>query len=101
MNNKEVLGMKMENTWEFAGRVALITGGNRDIGAAAARRLAKLGAQVIITGRRESEGRLLVIEIRRNSGSAAFIQTDLSQPEQVRTGCSQIRRRQILAASLL
>jgi hypothetical protein len=66
MNNKEVLGMKMENTWEFAGRVALITGG-----------------------------------IRRNSGSAAFIQTDLSQPEQVRTGCSQIRRRQILAASLL
>ena len=74
----------MENNLEFAGRVALITGGNRGIGAAAAKRLAELGAQVVITGRRQSEGRLLVNEIRRNSGSAAFIQADLSQPEQVK-----------------
>jgi NAD(P)-dependent dehydrogenase (short-subunit alcohol dehydrogenase family) len=64
--------------------VALITGGNRGIGAAAARRLAELGAQVVITGRRQSEGRLLVNEIRHSSGSAAFIQADLSQPEQVK-----------------
>jgi NAD(P)-dependent dehydrogenase (short-subunit alcohol dehydrogenase family) len=69
---------------KFAGKVALITGGNRGIGAAAARRLAELGAQVVITGRRQSEGRLLVNEIRRNGGSAAFIQADLSRPEQVK-----------------
>lgn len=74
----------MENNLEFAGRVALITGGNKGIGAAAARRLAELGAHVVITGRRQSEGRLLVNEIRRNSRSAAFIQADLSQPEQVK-----------------
>jgi NAD(P)-dependent dehydrogenase (short-subunit alcohol dehydrogenase family) len=74
----------MGNNLEFAGRVALITGGNRGIGAAAARRLAELGAHVVITGRRQSEGRLLVNQIRRNSGSAAFIQADLSQPEQVK-----------------
>jgi NAD(P)-dependent dehydrogenase (short-subunit alcohol dehydrogenase family) len=80
----EVSGRKMENNLEFAGRVALITGGNRGIGAAAARRLAELGAQVVITGRRQSEGRLLVNEIRHSSGSAAFIQADLSQPEQVK-----------------
>lgn len=74
----------MEHNLEFAGRVALITGGNSGIGAAAAKRLAELGTQVVITGRRPREGRLVVDEIRRSSGSAAFIQADLSQPEQVK-----------------
>jgi NAD(P)-dependent dehydrogenase (short-subunit alcohol dehydrogenase family) len=53
----------MGNSFEFAGKVALITGGNRGIGAAAARRVAELGAQVVLTGRRQSEGRLLVNDI--------------------------------------
>ena len=79
-----MLGKRMGNNSEFAGRVALITGGNRGIGAAAAKRLAELGAQVVITGRRPSEGRLVVNDIRRKGGSAAFIQADLSQPEQVK-----------------
>jgi NAD(P)-dependent dehydrogenase (short-subunit alcohol dehydrogenase family) len=74
----------MENNLEFSGRVALITGGNSGIGAASAKRLAELGAHVVITGRRQREGGLLVNEIRRNSGSAAFIQADLSEPEQVK-----------------
>jgi NAD(P)-dependent dehydrogenase (short-subunit alcohol dehydrogenase family) len=74
----------MGNNLEFAGKVALVTGGNSGIGAAAARRVAELGAQVVVTGRRQSEGRLLVSDIKRNSGSAAFIQADLSQPEQVK-----------------
>jgi NAD(P)-dependent dehydrogenase (short-subunit alcohol dehydrogenase family) len=74
----------MGNNLDFTGRVALITGGNRGIGAAAANRLAELGAQVVITARRQSEGQLLVDHIRNKSGSAAFIQADLSQPEQVK-----------------
>jgi NAD(P)-dependent dehydrogenase (short-subunit alcohol dehydrogenase family) len=74
----------MGNKLEFAGKVALITGGNSGIGAAAARRVAELGAQVALTGRRQREGRLLVNDIKRNGGSAAFIQADLSQPEQVK-----------------
>jgi NAD(P)-dependent dehydrogenase (short-subunit alcohol dehydrogenase family) len=81
---KEVVGKRMENNLEFTGRVALITGGNSGIGAAAAKRVAELGAHVVITGRRQSEGRLLVDHIRHKSGSAAFIQADLSQPEQVK-----------------
>src|SRR5258708_35986423 len=76
--------MRMGNSLEFAGRVALITGGSSGIGAAAARRVAELGAQVVVTGRRQSEGRLLVNDIKRQSGSAAFIEADLSQPEQVK-----------------
>lgn len=39
---------------------------------------------MVITGRRLREGRLLVDEIKRNGGCAAFFQADLSQPDQVR-----------------
>ena len=68
----------------FAGKVALITGGTSGIGAATARRLADLGAKVVITGRRCLEGRSLVSEIKSNGGTAAFLQADLSNAEQVR-----------------
>lgn len=69
---------------EFAGKVALITGGTSGIGAATARRISELGMKVVITGRRIREGRELVDEIKRKGGCAAFFQADLSQPEQVR-----------------
>ena len=74
----------MKTNLEFAGQVALVSGGTSGIGGAAARRVAELGAQVVITGRRQREGQMLVNDIKRNSGSAAFIQADLSQPEHLR-----------------
>ena len=78
------MGRRMGDNLELAGRVALITGGNSGIGAAAAERVAELGGQVVITGRRQSEGRRVVDHIRHNGGSAVFIQADLSGPEQVK-----------------
>jgi A-factor type gamma-butyrolactone 1'-reductase (1S-forming) len=68
----------------FSGKVALITGGTGGIGAATAKRIAELGAKVVITGRREREGQRLVDEIKRNRGCAAFIRADLTQPDQVK-----------------
>jgi NAD(P)-dependent dehydrogenase (short-subunit alcohol dehydrogenase family) len=69
---------------KFDGKVALITGGTGGIGAATARRVAELGAKVVITGRRGREGRRLIEEINRNGGSAAFIQADFTQSDEVR-----------------
>ena len=74
----------MRSELDFTGKVTLITGGTSGIGAAAARRAAECGAEVVITGRREMEGLLLVGDIKRKGGSAAFIQADLKLPEQVR-----------------
>ena len=74
----------MTSNLDFAGKVALVTGGNSGIGAATVKRLAECGACVVVTGRRYDEGRLLVCEIERSGGSAAFIQADLSQTEQVK-----------------
>lgn len=85
MPKDEVVKRSVESLdLKFAGKVVLITGGTRGIGAATARRIAELGAKVVITGRRRREGRRLVDEIRRNDGSAAFIQADLAQPDEVR-----------------
>ena len=67
-----------------AAKVALITGGTSGIGAATAIRTAELGAKVLITGRRQREGQLLVDEIIRNGGCAAFFRADLRRPDEAR-----------------
>jgi NAD(P)-dependent dehydrogenase (short-subunit alcohol dehydrogenase family) len=46
--------------------------------------MAELGAKVVVTGRRQREGRLLVDEISRNGGCAAFFRADLSRPDEAR-----------------
>lgn len=65
------------------GKVALITGGGRGIGAAICRRLAEEGAAVAVNYRSDAAAAdLLVKEIVGNGGRAAAIQADVSDPVQ-------------------
>ena len=69
----------------FTGKVALVTGGGRGIGAEIARNLAREGAMVAVSARTESEVRKVVDEIAAVGGRAQYFIADLSQPDQART----------------
>jgi NAD(P)-dependent dehydrogenase (short-subunit alcohol dehydrogenase family) len=56
---------------------ALITGGTSGIGRATAKKLAKLGIQVLVVGRNAKRGDETVSEIRAAGGKADFIPSDL------------------------
>ncbi|MBP9826131.1 MAG: SDR family oxidoreductase [Thermoanaerobaculia bacterium] len=65
------------------GRVALVTGGGRGIGAATARLLAEAGARVVVAARSADEIEAVAQEIRRTGASAEAAVCDVSDPEAV------------------
>ena len=69
---------------QFAGKVVVITGGNAGIGRAAALEFAKQGAKVVVSGRREKEGREVIAEIEALGGEAIFVRTDVSKERDVK-----------------
>jgi NAD(P)-dependent dehydrogenase (short-subunit alcohol dehydrogenase family) len=60
------------------GKVALISGGARGMGAEAGRRFAKEGAKVVLGDVLESEGKTTVEEIRAAGGEATFVRLDVT-----------------------
>jgi NAD(P)-dependent dehydrogenase (short-subunit alcohol dehydrogenase family) len=65
--------------------VALITGALTGIGRATALAFAKEGARVVISGRREEEGKKLVAELRKLGAEAEFVRSDVRHDEDVRS----------------
>lgn len=66
------------------GKVALVTGGARDIGKAISLKLASLGANVIVNyNSSETEARETVDEIKRCGGNAIAIKADVTKPDEI------------------
>src|ERR1700726_4696931 len=66
-------------------QVVLITGGLTGIGRATALAFAKEGAQVVVSGRRDEEGKNLVAELRKLGAEAEFVRSDVRHEEDVRS----------------
>ena len=79
------------------GKVSLVTGGTSGIGLAAANALAKEGAHVYITGRREPELRTAVQQIGRN---ATGVRGDVSKAHDLDRLFAQIKDEKGLAERL-
>ena len=76
-------------TKDFAGRTALVTGGNSGIGRAVAEQLAARGAHVVISGRDTARGNQVVEGIRSGGGTADFVAADLADLTSVRALAKQ------------
>jgi len=70
---------------ELAGKVALVTGGSRGIGAAIVKRLAADGASVALTYSKGADAAASVVEtIQHDGGKALAIQADAADADAVR-----------------
>jgi NAD(P)-dependent dehydrogenase (short-subunit alcohol dehydrogenase family) len=67
----------------FEGKVALITGGTSGIGRATAVAFAEQGANVVVAGRRETEGAESVRLIEKTGGKGLFVRTDVAIEREV------------------
>lgn len=73
----------------FTGKVAVVTGATKGLGAAAARQLAAEGASVVITGRSADFGEGVVMDIRDKGGTAQFVRADNSREDDVKNAIGE------------
>jgi NAD(P)-dependent dehydrogenase (short-subunit alcohol dehydrogenase family) len=63
--------------------VILVTGALTGIGRATALAFAKNGARLVVSGRRQADGKALEVELQRLDAEAAFIQADVRHDDEV------------------
>ncbi len=78
---------------DLSGKMALVTGGARGIGAAVSRRLAEAGAAVVINYNKSADwAENLLREIQSQGGQAELFQADVSEAGQVEALFESIRK---------
>jgi 3-oxoacyl-[acyl-carrier protein] reductase len=74
----------MSGVQDLAGKVVLVTGGSRGIGAAISRRFASLGCQVVIAYRSDHDAaNALVDELSSAGGTSVAVQADVADPNAI------------------
>ena len=68
----------------FDGKVALVVGGTSGIGQATAEGFGRLGAKVVLAGRRRERGERVAHGIVERGGEATYIHADVLEEEQVK-----------------
>lgn len=75
---------------DFNGKVVVVTGATSGIGAATAKKFAKLGANVALIGRNQQRGVQLENELKQQGVNASFIACDVADHKQVETMAAQV-----------
>ena len=70
---------------ELQNKVALVTGGTTGIGRDTAVLFANAGAKVVVSGRRETEGKEASNLLRAAGGDGLFVKSDVSKPSDVQS----------------
>jgi NAD(P)-dependent dehydrogenase (short-subunit alcohol dehydrogenase family) len=86
----------MSDEQDLTGLTALVTGATSGIGEAAARELARHGAEVIVHGRNAARGENVAGLITADGGKARFLAADLTRPDELDSLAEQAGRVDIL-----
>src|SRR4030081_1428168 len=86
-------GFQIKEAVAMSSPVVLITGALTGIGRAAAIIFAHEGAHIVVSGRRDKEGKDLVAELQALGAEAIFVRTDVRKDEEVRTLVDQTVKR--------
>lgn len=80
-------------SFDFNGKIALVTGGTSGIGKATAAAFVRAGARVVVTGRDEAKGRQTAQELNADREAFEFVRTDVANPASIRRLFDHLRQR--------